>query len=704
MSDDKLSHKMNMQSEGGNADAGLPAELPSNEVTELASSAESEVPQSDWLPSRAPTSHPRIPSAGDLTRLEPGEQLGDFLIRRVIGRGGFAAVYLALQMSLDREVALKVTCPDALPPGANDPTRLRGEGQHLAQLDHLNIVQVFQQSIEPHTGAQLLCMQYVCGTTLRDLIERLRDRAGVWSGRDFVEVIDSLPLPPARLDTSALADRQSLESADHIETICRLGRQLASALEHAHRRSIFHRDVKPANVLVNRYGRPFLADFNLSTAAASINQSALAGGTLSYMAPEHLETLITKTPLLEADLQRLGDIYSMGVLLWQATTGQLPFSDARDLQTEIEWSERITRLIDRRKQLPADQWAGSEVLRKRPNSVESPGRPVGTEADQTAAAQASYRMLAEVIAKCMHVEPKSRYRSAGAVRQALDGLIQLHSARRRLLQPGPFWAAAERHPVAAIFVAGLLPQVIASGLQIAYNSTQVVGRFDSAQSAAFVQVIFWANPLIYGSCLLIFLLFYWRPLAVWQRLQNDESSLNPQAVSQARRQMLRLPARVAAIAGWGWLAGAILFPGGVMLLGGALPGVVLLHFLMSFLLAGLISVTYSALGIAAIVLRVYYPRFWLSPNRFRWRARAELRPLRQRLDRITILAGTIPLAAAAALILVQPTAGGAPSMGLRVLVVSLIIAGGIGYFQTGKAVTGLQRMIDSWLTDNDHQA
>ncbi len=704
MADDKLSRKATASSDKGEDDAGLPAELPSSEAMELASNGESEGPLSDWLPSRAPSGHLRIPPPHNLTRLEPGQQLGDFLIRRVIGRGGFAAVYLALQLSLDREVALKVTCPEALLPGANDPTRLRGEGQHLAQLDHPNIVGVFQQSIEPHTGAQLLSVQYICGTTLGDVIDRLRDRAGNWSGRDFLEVIDNLPMPPPRLDTAALVDRQTLENADHVETICRLGRQLASALEHAHRRSVFHRDVKPANVLVNRYGRPFLADFNLATAGGSVDQPALAGGTLSYMAPEHLESFITKTPLPKADHQRLGDIYSLGVLLWQTTTGQLPFLDSQNLQSDIDRSERISRLVRRRQQLPVDQWAGNGVFQTQPTRIDSPNHLKSSAADRTPAAQASYHMLADVIAKCMQAKSQRRYQSAGAVCRALDGLIDLHTARRGLVTQGPVWAAIEQHPVAAVFIAGLLPQVTASGLQIAYNTTQVVGSFDPAQSAAFVQVIYWANPLIYGSCLLIFFYFYGQILPVWQSLQARTGILNSRTVSQARRRLLRLPWRTSAIAGCGWLAGAILFPSGVMLLGGPLPGVVLLHFLMSFLLAGLISVTYSALGIAAIVLRVYYPRFWLTPNRFRWRARAELRSLDKRLNRITLLAGSIPLAAAAALILVQPTAGGAASMGLRVLVVLLIIAGGIGYFQAGSAVTSLRRMIYNWLSDNGRKA
>lgn len=707
MSDQKRSQEATAKSGKQEPGSGLPAELPSDGKTELASSGVPAHSGTAWLPSRVPSHLAQTSAPSDLTRLQPGQQLGDFLIRRVICRGGFAAVYLALQWSLDREVALKVTSSEALPNHRNPPLHYRGEGQHLAQLDHPNIVGVYQQSVEPHTGAQLLCMQYVCGTTLKDLIERLQGRAGAWSGREFLRVIDQLPLPPARLDTDAVVDRQALENADHIETICRLGCQLASALEHAHRRQIFHRDIKPANVLVNRYGRPFLADFNLATTGRASLQSGLIGGTLSYMAPEQLATFLTRTPLLEADAERLGDVYSLGVLLWQTTTGQLPFRDEHELRSDIEWHQRIEGFILCRQQLSVDQWAGSSVFQSQDLESADTGGSVRRESDRSLAMNDSYRMLGQILSKCMSPEPQRRYQSVGAIHRAMDGLAELHAARREGLRLRPsrlvwvqnvsFWKAAQRAPVTAFVLAGLVPQFIASGLQIAYNSTQVVGSFDSAQSAAFVRLIYWANPLIYGSCLLVFIHYFRQILPVWRKLQTGHSALHPHSVAQARRQLLRLPRRVASIAGCGWLAGAILFPGGVLLFGGPLPGSVLLHFLISFLLAGLISVTYSALSITTIILRVFYPRFWLSPIRFRVRARAELRPLDQRLDRITLLAGSIPLIAAAVLILVHPTNEGAPSISLRVLVVLLIIAGGIGYFQSGRTVNSLRRMIHNWL-------
>src|SRR5690606_9944767 len=118
------------------------------------------------------------------------QRLGDFLICRVLGRGGFAAVYLALQGSRGRQVALKVTLPQPGMSCSDSASLAAGEGQYLAQLDHPHIVRVYQQTIEPHTGAQLLCMQYVAGTTLQRLIERLRDRAGQWSGRDLLAAVE----------------------------------------------------------------------------------------------------------------------------------------------------------------------------------------------------------------------------------------------------------------------------------------------------------------------------------------------------------------------------------------------------------------------------------------------------------------------------------------------------------------------------------
>lgn len=668
----------------------LSAKVPPTEIREIA--------VSDWLPSRPPPLSPTAALPPDLTQLEPGQRLGDFLIRRVLGRGGFAAVYLALQWSLDREVALKVTSPQPWMSGSDSAARVAGEGQYLAQLDHPHIVRVYQQMIEPHTGAQLLCMQYVAGTTLERLIERLRDRAGQWSGRDFLAAIEQeTPLPPTS-DVPLLA-RSDLAQADHLETICRLGSQLATALEHAHRRGVVHRDIKPANVLVNRHGQPLLADFNLASSRTGAGGSGLIGGTLAYMSPEQLEAFRLKTPSANLSTDQLGDIYSLGVLLWQTSSGQLPFPLDRASGAGASGSERLTALLQFRCETPVSEWGGSErfwpqlMTKERPESAATGDLPV-----RSAGQYSSQAMLGAILAKAMHPSPQRRYRSARCFGKTLVGLAELHRARRSPASESRLAAAARQYPVAALLLAGLLPQLIASLLQVTYNVSRVLDHFQPAQTTAFVQLVWWTNPVIYGGCLVVFVRYLWHVLPAWQRLQRADPTLTAREVDRARNEALRLPRRAATIAGVGWLIGALVFPAGVMLLGGPLPWAVLLHFLMSFLLAGLISVTYSAFALATVVLRLFYLPFWLTPRHFRRRAASELRPLDQRLETITLLAGTIPLAAATAFLFAGPRDDNdAATFGFRLLAVLLILAGGAGFSMAGRVVGNLRARIRSWV-------
>src|SRR5262249_5506627 len=129
----------------------------------------------------------------------PGQRLDDFELLAVLGSGSFATVYLARQMTLDRLVALKVS--------AN-----RGqEARTLASLEHDHIVRVFAEVVDQERDLRLLCMQYVPGTTLEQVIRVLarRDRRQ-WNGLAILEAIDASSTHPAPFDPVALRDREFL--------------------------------------------------------------------------------------------------------------------------------------------------------------------------------------------------------------------------------------------------------------------------------------------------------------------------------------------------------------------------------------------------------------------------------------------------------------------------------------------------------------
>ncbi len=243
---------------------------------------------------------------------EAAQTIAGFHLVEELGRGSFARVFLAQERQLaDRPVALKVART-----GSREP-------QTLARLQHTHIVPVHSYRTDPATGLHLLCMPYFGRVTLGRLLADDQARVAP-TGLELLAVLD-------RLDpTEASAGRQSSARA----TLSRLpvdraiawwGARLAEALAHAHDRGILHRDIKPSNVLVTGDGLPMLLDFNLAGEPWAERQGLEPenlGGTLAYMAPEHLEAVARGE---DEAVDRRSDVFSLGVLLYEALTGARPF-------------------------------------------------------------------------------------------------------------------------------------------------------------------------------------------------------------------------------------------------------------------------------------------------------------------------------------------------------------------------------------------
>jgi len=216
-------------------------------------------------------------------RLQPGARLGAYEIVSAIGSGGMGVVYRARDTRLDRSVAIKLAGPRA---GDHDARRrLLREAQHASALNHPNICTIHE--VGESDDGPFIVMEYVEGQPLGALI------------------------PPGGL----AADR-----------VVRYALQIADALEHAHTHGVIHRDLKPANIVVTPDGRAKVLDFGVAqriwydgagfSATMPVTQAGIVAGTVAYMAPEVLRG---------ATADARTDIWSLGVILYELTTGVTPF-------------------------------------------------------------------------------------------------------------------------------------------------------------------------------------------------------------------------------------------------------------------------------------------------------------------------------------------------------------------------------------------
>ncbi len=237
--------------------------------------------------------------------------LGKYEIVERLGRGGMAEVYRGYHPALDRFVAIKLLHSFL----ADDPefkSRFEKEAQNVAKLKHPNIVQVYDFEYDEGNESYYMVMELIEGPTLK---ERL------------FELSTSHELFP--LDESL-----------------RIVQAAGSALAYAHRQSMIHRDVKPANLMLDSDGRVVLTDFGIAKIVTGVQFTASGGmvGTPAYMAPEQ--------GLGEAGDER-SDIYSLGVILYQLCVGQLPFEADTPLATILKHlNEPVPRPRNRAPELP----------------------------------------------------------------------------------------------------------------------------------------------------------------------------------------------------------------------------------------------------------------------------------------------------------------------------------------------------------------
>ena len=252
----------------------------------------------------------RAIASGEASRLpagSPTRKVGAYELQEEIGEGAFAVVYRAIQTGLDRPVAIKAIRAEL----ANRPEfirRFEAEAHMVARLEHPHIVPLYDYWREPDRA--YLVMRWLPGGTLEQSLD-----AGPWS----------------------------------LERTAKMVEQVGSALAIAHRAGVIHRDVKPANIVLDADGNTFLSDFGIALGAEERFQpaAALSHGSPAYASPEQLRKEPAGPP---------ADIHGLAIAVYETLTAELPFGDGVDPTTalRLQLNEPIPQISTRLPEFPAE--------------------------------------------------------------------------------------------------------------------------------------------------------------------------------------------------------------------------------------------------------------------------------------------------------------------------------------------------------------
>jgi len=293
-----------------------------------------------------------------------GQQLANFRVERRIGQGGMATVYLGFDVKLKRPVAIKVIDRRY----RDNPayvTRFINEARMMAQWRHENLIQIYYA--DETQGYSYYVMEYV-------------------DGDDFATVLSAYAEAGAQIPN---------------EDVLRIGNAIASALDYAHRRGVIHRDVKPSNVLIAKDGRVLLGDFGM---ALEISDGSMGNvfGTPHYISPEQARR--------SADAVPQSDLYSLGIILYEALTGTVPFDDSSPASVALQ------------------------------HITQDPPPPGKFNPEITPAVEA-------VILRALEKKPQDRYRTGAELMSALEQAMKaVDSPSKMSLPPLPVGVPTIRHP------------------------------------------------------------------------------------------------------------------------------------------------------------------------------------------------------------------------------------------------------------------
>ena len=224
-----------------------------------------------------------------------GQQLDEYRLEALLGRGNMARVYRGVDMRLRRRVAIKVIDT----PYRSDSEyarRLQREAQAVAQLEHPHIVTIYRYG--QVRNVFYIAMQYIEGDDLGTILESYRDEKRFFAPSDVSQII----------------------------------REICQALDYAHGQGVIYRDVKPSNIMLDPLGRTVLTDFGLALLTAQGTRGEILG-TPHYVSPEQ--------SISSAQVVPQSDLYSVGVILYEIFTGRLPFESDNLMDVALMHVEKL---------------------------------------------------------------------------------------------------------------------------------------------------------------------------------------------------------------------------------------------------------------------------------------------------------------------------------------------------------------------------
>lgn len=473
---------------------------------------------------------------------EAGDSFGDFEILQKLGQGGFGAVYKAFQKSLERVVALKFT------------PIIGRESEMMAGLEHDHIVSIYSVEREVLPGMQIICMQYIDGVSLDRVLTQLQGiELSSVSGATITRILDDYLKGQALFDSRGIEMRAHIEELSAAEALLYIMSKVALALDFTHKKDILHLDIKPQNILLNRYGKPLITDFNISLSAQAIKAAedlpATFGGTLAYMSPEHKRVFEAEDKISTIDSR--SDIYSMGVILGDIFTGQK---------------------------------------------------------------QDFLKTLAEEVSRdCLEEDKSARVPSGESLANRLVNALELYRMSKQLANHLPLSVSKKWSKTFVVLIA-IIPQILGSIVNISYNTMILASDLTINQSQVFHFLIPLYNLIVYPVCA-YFLWKTFSPL--FSFVSATREKLQAKNLKKLRHELIRMPVRYGWICSLGWLPGALVFPATLDLMSGPVQVEIYGHFIVSFLLSWLVALTYGFVFIDYYTIRFVYMKMWSTASELR---------------------------------------------------------------------------------------